>query len=361
MNAQDFTLTLIRTEKLTYETRDLWNLIVQNVSQEPAAVYLQAYITELEKGREFEVRSADFILSPGVTQFNTANYSQLLPEQVLFQKRDFRDHVVRTSSFPNGEYEICVFLFDSRTTQILARDCYTILQLTTTPPYLISPNNQDTVREEFPFFIWSPPAPQQDANQVTYELSVYEIYPQQTFISAVQTNPEWLQVQEILSPLYQYGLDLRPLVPGRRYSWFISAYINGLPASQSEIWEFVYQPLFEESEEETLDEKNVRKPGTIYYMLSEERTFNNYTLRNDELNFIFTNQNYIDQLPYRIVDFQGTIIHHDQLSVVYGQNFISINLSEFERVEKNELLILEIKDISSPRQFLCFKYSPEEK
>jgi hypothetical protein len=358
--AQEFNLTLIRTEKLTYETRDLWNLIIQNASQTTPSVYLQAYITEVKNGRVFEVRSADFILDNGTTQFNTSNYSVLLPEQVLFQKQNFRDHVIRTSSFPNGEYEICVYLFDSKTTQILAKDCYDILQLGTTPPYLVAPYDQDTVRETFPFFIWSPPAPQPANTQVTYTLSIFEIYKQQTYISAAQTNPAWQRAENLNTPLFQYGIDLRQFITGNRYSWFVTAFINGLEAGHSEIWQFVYQPE-QITNEENAQKKKSKTPGTIYYRLSDKPFTNKYILKKDILNFVFINQNTINEVPYRIVDFQGNILYQDQLSVDYGQNFISINLKDIENIKKNDPMVLEIRDISTPKQFLSFKYSPDEK
>jgi hypothetical protein len=359
--AQEFTLTLIRTEKLSYETRDLWNVVLQNLSQQPAQVFLNAYITEQQQGKAFEVRSADFILQPGVTVFHTSNYSQLLPEQVIFQKQNFRDHLVRTSSFPNGAYEICVFLYDSETTQILARDCYDIIQLNTTPPYLVAPFDQDTVRVEFPFFIWSPPAPQSGNSKTTYTLAMYEIYAQQNYISASQTNPEWLLARDITSPIYQYGIDLRQLVPGKRYTWFITAYINGLEASRSEIWWFVYQPSVTAEEKDAVEETNKRKPGTVYYRLAETANANKYTLKKNDLCFIFTNQSAVNKVPFRIIDFNGNILHYDQLDVSYGQNYISLNLSQLEKIKKDDNLLLEIEGVTSPKQFLSFKYLPTEK
>ena len=39
----------------------------------------------------------------------------------------------------------------------------------------------------------------------------------------------------------------------------------------------------------------------------------------------------------------------------------SLNLGEMEKVKKNDYLVLEIKDISSPMQYLSFKYSPTKK
>ncbi len=358
---QNFNLTLIRTDKLTYETRDLWNLILQNISQESTSVYLQAYITDQQKGRAFEVRSADFILRPGVTQFNTSNYSQLLPEQVLFQKQNFKDHVVRTSSFPNGEYEICVFLFDSKTTKNLARDCYDIIQLNTTPPYLVSPYDEDTVREQFPFFVWSPPAPQPSNTKVSYALSVYEIYPQQTFISATQTNPEWFFGEDIQTPIYQYGLDLRPMIPGRRYSWFITAFVNGFEASSSEIWWFVYQPQEILEDEVIASKKKKRKPGMVYYELSNRPNVDWYSTYKNELNFIFINHNAVNKVPFRIIDYQGNIMHYNQIQVDYGYNFITIDLTELKDIKTESYLTLEIKDITNPKKYLSFKYLPTNK
>jgi hypothetical protein len=360
LTAQEFSLTLIRTEKLTYETRDLWNLIIQNASQTTPAVYLQAYITEVKNGRVFEVRSADFILDNGTTQFNTSNYSVLLPEQVLFQKQNFRDHVIRTSSFPNGEYEICVYLFDSKTTQILAKDCYDILQLGTTPPYLVAPYDQDTVRETFPFFIWSPPAPQPANTQVTYTLSIFEIYKQQTYISAAQTNPAWQRAENLNTPLFQYGIDLRQFIPGNRYSWYVTAYINGLEASQSEIWQFIYQPEEEPAEEEATTKKK-RRPDVIYYQLADNPNKEWYFSNKDELNFIFVNQNAINKVPYRIIDYQGNLIKYDRLDVGYGYNFISLDLSEIKDLKKDGYFILEIKAVTNPKKYLTFRYLPKTK
>ena len=86
-----FTLTLIQPNEITLANADIWNCIITNAGNNAADVYLHGIVTEASRGRVLEMRSADFLLSIGTTQFNTGNYEPLAPEQTIYNDADFRE------------------------------------------------------------------------------------------------------------------------------------------------------------------------------------------------------------------------------------------------------------------------------
>ena len=138
---------LIQPNELALSTRDLWNCIALNANNFATEVYLHGTIAEQKDGKVFEIISANFSLATGTTQFNTLNYSALTPEKIIFKAPLYEDYLLRTNSIPRGNYQFCIEVVAVGQQTVLASNCIQVNVLTSTPPYLISPNFGDTICE----------------------------------------------------------------------------------------------------------------------------------------------------------------------------------------------------------------------
>lgn len=107
VRAQQASIQLIIPPPVELANRDQWNLLLLASTFDTLQVLLHGTVTEQMRGKVYEVNSAVFTLRPGNYLFNTSNYTLLEPEQVLFESRDFVEHISRTNTLPGGQYEVC--------------------------------------------------------------------------------------------------------------------------------------------------------------------------------------------------------------------------------------------------------------
>ena len=61
-----YSITVIKPNDIALKSKDLWNCIVQNGSNQSTPVYLHGIISEMKKGRLLEIQSGNFDLKPGI-------------------------------------------------------------------------------------------------------------------------------------------------------------------------------------------------------------------------------------------------------------------------------------------------------
>jgi hypothetical protein len=105
------------------------------------------------------------------------------------------------------------------------------------PPGLISPKNGASITVPQPTFTWSPPAPS-PTGQVTYEVKIVEILPNQTKEEALRTNPVWYEVTSLRTATLSYPRSARALETGKKYAWQVKMVSDGREVNRSEIWAF---------------------------------------------------------------------------------------------------------------------------
>ena len=138
--------------------------------------------------------------------WSDVNYSSTLEEQIL-----------RSGRFPDGNYTLCVAVYETQSGDTVARDCGSFQIILPSPPQLLSP--VDTVLIPFPVFVWTPVATP-PGYQVTYRFKLWELHEGQTPGQATFGIPVYTD-STVNMPTMVYPIDAPMLENGKTYVWQI--------------------------------------------------------------------------------------------------------------------------------------------
>ncbi len=362
-NSQSIQITILPASDYTLARRDEWKVIANNTTNQTLKVYFYGLVTEAQRGKIYEVVSKSRDIAPGSTTFSTNYYVDLEPFNTLYEDPTIRQYGIQTNGLPAGDYEICITALSAIDSSELGYNCYSFSADYFSPAVLVTPDNNDTVCEPYPFFSWLPPVPNNGQN-FTYTLSLYELQNMQTIFSAVQTNPAFYERKGIASPIFQYGINARNLREGQRYAWKVSAEVNNQTVATSEIWSFVYckKGSFVFGSDTTKKKKEVLKnqaKAGIPYLETVIDLKNNFSmLDRGLLSFVYTHQSKTPTVGMRILDMKGGTVYSKMLEVGYGANYFSAPLSSYNSLQANTLYELQIIDMNGAIKKLRFKVKP---
>ncbi len=175
------------------------------------------------------------------------NNTEFLDLRNVRYNASIRTQVVRSGRFPEGTYVACLDVLDANGAVILANVCsapFTIIY--PNAPYLVSPADRDTARQQYPVFTWTP-ATAPVGFSVHYELTLVEVLPGQVPAQALAANvPPQYANTSLITPSLIYPVDALPLKEEKTYAWWIQALDqNGYPVStnngRSQIFTFVFK------------------------------------------------------------------------------------------------------------------------
>lgn len=239
---------------------DLWKLTLVNMSRNPYSIYLVGNVTERSRGEVLSAMSKIFSLPQGS---KIVNSSELGAVNVNYQNTEIEDMIKKTGSIPSGFYTICISAYSSPDNQLVGETCINHEVNNMTIPSLISPLNASIVTDPLPVFSWMPPSPLRAGQRITYTLKIAEILPRQTPSDALLSNPEWFEVDNLISSIAVYPLASRMLIEGKKYAWKVKAYLNGVFLNESEIREFTYNSKYNTVKQEKPQKKRETKTGEI--------------------------------------------------------------------------------------------------
>jgi hypothetical protein len=359
--AQQIQITILPASEYTLARRDEWKVLVNNTTNQTLKVFFYGISTEAQRGKVYEARSKDREIVPGTTSFGTHYYVGLEPFTTLYEDQALRQYAIQTNGLPAGDYEICIYAYSALDSSELGSSCYNFSADYFTPPILVSPDNSDTVCEQYPFFTWLPPVPN-NGQQFTYTLSLYELQNMQTIFSSVQTNQPYYEKKGITTPISQYGINARNLRPGYRYAWKVSAEVNNQTVATSEVWSFVYCKTnslvfgVDSTKKEKPTKKNEALPG-IPYMELKTQTGSNYSVMDKgKLNFQYNNRYEQKQIGYRILDSRMQLVHNEVLDVNYGLNYFSLDMKANGKLASGKLYEVQVTDPKGNILKARFKY-----
>jgi len=359
VNAQTIQITIIPASDYTLSRRDEWKVVVNNTTNQTLKVFFYGIATETQRGKVYEARSMDRPISPGSTTFSTQYYVGLQPFQTLYEDQTLRQYAVQTNGLPAGDYEICITAFSATDSSELGTNCYSFSVDHFSPPVLVSPDNNDTVCEQYPFFSWLPPVPN-NGQKFTYTLSIYELQNVQTVLSSVQTNPAFYEKKGITTPISQYGINARNLREGQRYAWKVSAEVNNQTVATSEVWSFVYckkgSLVFatDTTKKKKEEVKNPPKPGIPYLETVADFKNDFSVLDRGMLNFHYYHQSTTPSAGLRILDTKGAVVHSKKLNVGFGSNYFTAPLADYGSLKAGEFYELQIVDMNGHIKKLRF-------
>jgi hypothetical protein len=308
---------------------ELYRANIVNSHTEALNCYLVATVTEDQDGTVGVIKSADFEVPVGSKLLDVNNYQQLEPLEVIQTVPEYEDFARRTNTLPPGSYEVCVAIYNSATSQQLDEDCYRLHVASVNPPYLISPQNKSVVHSDQPFFTWSPATPAPQSGSYAYTLLIVEMHNGQSPVAAIQSNPAWLQRQNLYTPVFQYPVAARALEKGKRYAWQVVAYENGNEVGASETWSFIYEGTQTTSTDTSAEEEEATILPPTYHALSKDPDGGYRLLNEPVLRFTYDNPYGSESVNVQLLDMNGNVVAANVLTKTQapGINFNTINTS----------------------------------
>ncbi len=235
--SQPLPVQLVPPPPYQFRTEDLWNLVITNNTSQSFSVYLHGKATESGTGLIVDATTAPFSLPVGVKRVRSNDVGKVTINE---SNKTYEDVINRLSSLPTGTFEICVDVIDASTNQVLGSSCISHEVLNVSQIALVYPDDKQKMGTElsYPIFSWMPPSPTTRGQTVTYKFKIAEVIGQQTGYDAMQSNPHYYSNNNIRTTSYQYPVAARQFTKGKRFSWQVEAFVNGVLLSESEVWEF---------------------------------------------------------------------------------------------------------------------------
>jgi hypothetical protein len=358
LSGQSFQLSIIPGSEYNLSRRDEWKLSVTNTANTAVNAYFYGVATEASRGKIYEIRSRARFVSPGLNTFGTQNYVGLEPFDIVYQDEQLRQYGIQTNGLPAGDYDLCITAYSASDSSELGNVCYSFSVDSYTPPILLSPENEDTLCDAYPYFTWLPP-PVFKGQNFTYTLRIYESQNVQTTLSAAQTNPLFYERNGIPTPLVQYGINARNFRPNHRYTWLISAEINNKTVAISEPGSFYFciPNIAGSAAQNTKPSlKNEAVPG-IPYMELKSNVGNNYSVTDKgHLNFQYNNRFDQRQIGFRILDSRMQVLYSQLLDAHYGINYYRIDMASTGKLISGKRYEIQVTDPQGNIQKALFKF-----
>jgi len=211
---------------------DLWNLTLNNTTQNTLKVYLEGTVDEASDGRILEARSKEFDLSPGIRSI-TAN--DVSGAGVSYKNNKYKEILLRTGNAPPGNYYFCVYVKLQDGIEA-GSDCKSQSIMNLSPPALVSPSDGLSITEIYPSFSWMPPSPISPGQNISYSIKIVEMRSQESPDQAIKSSG--FEAHDLNRNFFHYPVSASALEKGKNYAWQVTAFENGSSVGKSEIWNF---------------------------------------------------------------------------------------------------------------------------
>jgi hypothetical protein len=209
---------------------NLWRVDLNNTTRNTYSCWLHAEAHEARQGLVFRANTDSFQLPPGRRQLRLRD----VRVRDQWAKPGYEVFVLRTGHFPPGDYTYIVELEPD-----LGGDTGASRIENPTPPRLLAPQDDDSLRGGEPTFSWTRPG--NYSGRVGYRFKIVEVRTGQTKEGALRSNPAWFEEEGIRAAQFLYPARARSLERSKRYAWQIEAsFESGAPVLVSEVRGFSF-------------------------------------------------------------------------------------------------------------------------
>ena len=198
---------------------DLWSFELNNTTRKEIKGYITGSLSEDKNGTIVKGQSKLFVIKPGR---NSYTYKDFSDADIRYNNTKYKEILLRTGSVPDGDYTICVEVYNENGDLIGIENCiyHSVRQLGNIS--LLSPADGDEIDLEQPIiFSWTPLP---DAKE--YSLKIVELIGNQSPVTALEQNPPFFTKANIKASQFQYPLNERKFQSEKSYAWVISS--NGV-------------------------------------------------------------------------------------------------------------------------------------
>ena len=158
------------------------------------------------------------------------NGPQVLNMNAIEYDKSIEQVALNTNALPEGNYQLCVSIYDYRGNNITigGEYCMSIITQIPEPPTIISPSDNEILLTNIPIFRWMPVTNYNPRTvQPRYKIKVCPVFKGQTPRTAIEVNPVLFEKNEITTTFYQaipgdLPFDFYPQVT--QYAWIVQAF-----------------------------------------------------------------------------------------------------------------------------------------
>lgn len=215
---------------------DLWNFSITNVSSQQQAITFRAVVRKGEN-TVLIATSSKFNLKTG----SLVMQGKLLePVTIQSVSESIEKSINRLSTFPDGNYNICISAVDSESGEVITEQCYDHQVQTALPPILLGPYDESDVVDDHIVWTWFMQSSLSNGESISCDLTVVEWLDGQSPEEALRLNPPVLVRNGLRESAWQTNFATRSFQDGKKYAWRIIAKSGDEVVGESEIWKFTY-------------------------------------------------------------------------------------------------------------------------
>ena len=330
----------------------LWNLSMINTSSSSYSIKIELTLSESVTGANVMKGTSSTINLPPGAKLITAK--DLSPITYTILNGSYGLNGSPEGFLPVGVFEVCyqVVKINNDAPEILSEECETIEVEPVSPPQLVLPQDSELVDLSRPFFTWIPPSPLEGFANLSYDWILVEVLSTQTASEAIQNNAPLLTQQSIFTSSIQYPLSAPALDTGKIYAWRVIAKNSEAPIANSEIWTFRLRPSW-------IDTTNHSSVPVYVKMRSTEDA--SQARCGGILRFQFKNESSRTDAQIHLFELTSGVrnavtINVSSLPVVFGDNYLSLDLSEEHNIKNGHLYLLELDNGTGEKWYLKFEF-----
>lgn len=329
-------------------TKDqLWNLSLMNSEGQQMYVRVEMQMTDVATNqRVLTAVTRDFILPKGVKQLRALDVGPVTYNTV---NSSYAVDAATNGLLPVGVFNICYSVVRSKG-ETLADECDDVEVEPLSPPSLVLPYDQDAIDVSRPQFTWTPPAPMNLFNRLSYDLSLVEVLPTQTPSDAIIQNIPILLLHDVYMTSVQYPQSVAELDTAKTYAWRIKAKNNGLAVANSETWTFKVVKKYSDGK---------LKASQYQYAKMSRQPDASFIIATEKVHIEFDNDYNDPSVDIEIADITRSrriTVLKEIIPVRLGANFTSIDLEKTSGMINQHMYLLELTNAKNEKWFIKFRY-----
>ena len=198
---------------------DLWSIELNNTTRKDLKGYIVGSVSEDVNGQIVEGKTKSFTIKGGKHTYTQKDFTDA---DVNFYKNNYKESLLKTGGFPDGDYTICITVYNEFDEVIGIENCIQHSVRQTGNISLLTPADGEELGLEQPIiFSWTPLP-----NSNNYSLKIAELIGNQSPETALQQNPPFFVKENLSATQFQYPLTERKFQSEKSYAWIISS--NGI-------------------------------------------------------------------------------------------------------------------------------------
>lgn len=213
----------------------IFQLVITNMGNDEYPNCTAGFTLTNEKGKVIAITKTGSRYLPRFTILKppsvlVLNGPQILNMNAIEYDKSIEQIALNTNALPEGNYQLCVSIFDYRGNNITigGEYCMSIITQIPEPPTIISPSDDEVLLSSIPIFRWMPVTNYNPRTvQPRYKIKVCPIFKGQTPRTAIEVNPVLFEKNDIATTFYQaipgdLPFDFYPQVT--QYAWIVQAF-----------------------------------------------------------------------------------------------------------------------------------------